>query len=722
MKNFFVAIATLCCAMSLAQANGIVASSAGSPHSTGNAPAAPLDVLYDQMGSDSTIATVSQDFETANDTYDDQGADDFIVPPAESWIIDGVDVAGQYFNGVGPADSFAVYFYTDAAGLPGTLVDSRLAQPYTNGASASIALTSPIVLGAGSYWVSVQAKMDLTVGGEWGWDNRTVQSGAVAAWRNPGNGFVTGCTFWGANNVCIPTAGGPDFVFRLNGTIGNVVGTFPPDENFDENPAPLLPAGWTTAATGSGVAWATTTTFADTAPNAAFAPDVAGVSDMTLDSPSFTPAAGQELSFKHKYALENGFDGAVLEISTDGGATFQDILDAGGSFLSGGYNGTISTSFSSPITGRGAWTGASPGFVTTQVQLPPAAVGQPTMLRFRTADDTSVAATGWWVDTVRVGTPPPPDAIFCSGFEIDEDGSCDNGGVPGPWTTGTTGPSARYRAGGTSDGTNVYVFGGGDDVGNYFADAWKWDAASETWTQLADMPTAKQNIQGSYLDGRIYVPGGYAAGVQIAENAIYLVGTDTWTIGAPMPTARDTVTAAYDGKIYAFGGNLGATYSNRLDIYDPFADSWTQGADFPVNISYGRAVTVGNYIYYVGGIVDGATTTADVWRYDPASDSYTAKASLQTARTSEELMADGDRIYAVNGGGASFFNGIPLAQTVEIYDITADTWSYGDPTLTTAAGSAGGLAGGKLMIMGGVDTTGGITVYDQVQVSTLVPE
>jgi len=35
-----------------------------------------------------------------------------------------------------------------------------------------------------------------------------------------------------------------------------------------------------------------------------------------------------------------GFDVGVLEISTDGGNTFQDILAFGGSFVMGGYNRT----------------------------------------------------------------------------------------------------------------------------------------------------------------------------------------------------------------------------------------------------------------------------------------------------------------------------------------------------------------------------------------------
>jgi hypothetical protein len=187
-------------------------------------------------------------------------------------------------------------------------------------------------------------------------------------------------------------------------TVTGAVGTFPPDENFDEVTAPTLPTGWTTAATGTGVPWVTDATVSDTAPNSAHAPDFPAVSDMTLDSPTFTPAGTTTLTFRHQFNLENTYDGAVVEISINGGA-FQDVIAAGGSFVSGGYIGPISSSFSSPIAGRQAWTGASAGFITTVIKLPTAATGQPSVLRFRTADDSSVAPTapnGWWIDTLHL--------------------------------------------------------------------------------------------------------------------------------------------------------------------------------------------------------------------------------------------------------------------------------------------------------------------------------
>jgi hypothetical protein len=229
------------------------------------------------------------------------------------------------------------------------------------------------------------------------------------------------------------------------------------------------------------------------------------------------------------------------------------------------------------------------------------------------------------------------------------------------------------------------------------------------------MPTAKQNAQAALWAGKIYLPGGFI-GSHLTENAIYDIATNTWTTGAPLPAARSGMTAAYNGKIYVVGGN--PLPFNNIVVYDIATNTWTTaGATLPVGIAYGRAITVGNYIYIVGGIA-GGTTVGTVYRYDPVADTITNMAPLQQARTWEELMSDGTRIFAIAGGGpgTAYFNGVPLANTTEIYDIATNTWTYGNPVVTTASSVGGGLASGKLMIMGGVD---GTTYYNTVQVSVL---
>ena len=107
---------------------------------------------------------------------------------------------GVYFNGPGPAASFNVTFYSDAAGFPGAAVPvgTYTGLAYTNVTGTfTIPLPTPLVLASGTYWVSVQARMDFTPGGEWGWLDRTVTSNSAAVWQNPGGGFGTACTHMG---------------------------------------------------------------------------------------------------------------------------------------------------------------------------------------------------------------------------------------------------------------------------------------------------------------------------------------------------------------------------------------------------------------------------------------------------------------------------------------------------------------------------------------------
>jgi hypothetical protein len=193
-----------------------------------------------------------------------------------------------------------------------------------------------------------------------------------------------------------------------NGTVSRL------SENFDGVTVPALPNCWTAAnATGPAPLWVTSTTTPDSAPNAAFVDDPNTISDKRLDSPVF-PVRGPapQLTFRQSYALEgfappstSAFDGGVLEISIDGGP-FADILTAGGTFAAGGYDHTISSSFSNPLAGRQAWSANSGGYITTVVNLPATAIGHSVQFRWRMGSDSSVASTGWRIDSVSIDTRP----------------------------------------------------------------------------------------------------------------------------------------------------------------------------------------------------------------------------------------------------------------------------------------------------------------------------
>jgi hypothetical protein len=193
--------------------------------STSVHPSSTLVKLWNQnkAAQDAGVGILSQNFETAFDAYDSQGADDFKVPAGTTWKVKEVDTTSVYFNGPGPADSVNVTFYKNASGLPGAVKKaySGIAYVDTSGGLGSYAITLPTVakFTSGTYWVSVVPNMPFDPNGEWGWETRTTAKVNNAAWQNPGDGLGTGCTTWSDMQTCIgPSGEGPDFMFALLGT------------------------------------------------------------------------------------------------------------------------------------------------------------------------------------------------------------------------------------------------------------------------------------------------------------------------------------------------------------------------------------------------------------------------------------------------------------------------------------------------------------------------
>jgi hypothetical protein len=176
-------------------------------------------------------------------------------------------------------------------------------------------------------------------------------------------------------------------------------------ENFDSVTAPALPAGWTTVNSGTMPLFTTTTTLPDTAPNVASITFPTTNATSELISPAIAiPANGAQLTFRHSYNSELEGDGGVLEVSING-AAYVDIVDAGGTFESGGYNWAFSRTAdgnTSVLQSRAGWQGNSNGFITSIVNLPASANGQSVQFKFRAASDTGTSPAGsfWRIDSL----------------------------------------------------------------------------------------------------------------------------------------------------------------------------------------------------------------------------------------------------------------------------------------------------------------------------------
>lgn len=95
-------------------------------------------------------------------------------------------------------------------------------------------------------------------------------------------------------------------------------------------------------------------------------------------------------------------------------------------------------------------------------------------------------------------------------------------------------------------------------------DVHRYDPATDTWTQMADMPQPLNHIHASVFVYGDYI---YSIGGQIVHNATpyasvyaYNPATNTWSQFTDLPAKRFSVVAGgIDGKLYASGGNNSRT-------------------------------------------------------------------------------------------------------------------------------------------------------------------
>ncbi|HUP24742.1 MAG TPA: M4 family metallopeptidase [Thermoanaerobaculia bacterium] len=175
-------------------------------------------VLHDHTDSPVAYGITSQKFEPVNEAFTNMAAADFSSGSPSR--LGGATVPGIYSAGAAAAGRVNVLVTADAGGFPGAELCSyqglRAGVHFSDTAGTfAIELPSPCCLPAGTHWLGVQADQSAGESGQWFWLQRTVASGAVFAWRNPGDGFATGCVDWSSGPTCLAPDAHPDLRFLL---------------------------------------------------------------------------------------------------------------------------------------------------------------------------------------------------------------------------------------------------------------------------------------------------------------------------------------------------------------------------------------------------------------------------------------------------------------------------------------------------------------------------
>ena len=144
----------------------------------------------------------------------------------------------------------------------------------------------------------------------------------------------------------------------------------------------------------------------------------------------------------------------------------------------------------------------------------------------------------------------------------------------------------------------IYVVGGNidDDEGEVVATdrVDVYDPATDSWQQLAAMPTARSALAAAVVDGIIYVTGG---SLDSCEPSVALEAydpvTNTWTTLASLSHPRaDHASAVINGKLCVFGGYSRSGRTELVEVYSPASNSWARAADLPSAIDEPVAVAL----------------------------------------------------------------------------------------------------------------------------------
>ena len=253
------------------------------------------------------------------------------------------------------------------------------------------------------------------------------------------------------------------------------------------------------------------------------------------------------------------------------------------------------------------------------------------------------------------------------------------------WEVITQLPTQRSGIAAAVVNDKIYVIGGtleNIEAPDGVSTVEEYDPQTNTWRQVADMPTRRYYPKAAVVNDTIYVFGGWyeVKGVKTeypVRVEAYDPITDTWTRKKDMPVPRvHPAVGAVDGKIFIIGGSTGWGWENerrmdRVDIYDPATDTWEQGPKMPTRRDAYLGGVVNNHIYVIGGYgPPGGQVLSAIEEYDPISCQWQRKKDMLNVKFSFRTAVVEGEIYVI--GGIQAFP--QYLATVDVYNPQTETW------------------------------------------------
>lgn len=249
------------------------------------------------------------------------------------------------------------------------------------------------------------------------------------------------------------------------------------------------------------------------------------------------------------------------------------------------------------------------------------------------------------------------------------------------------------------------------------------------WRTEVPAPTKRTEVAAAVLLGKIYVVGGFEQ--PSLGNVVRLAitpaveefdpSTGHWTTTAPLPVGLHHVgIGVAGGRLYVLGGYRQSGLSVWQPVatvyaYDPATDSWTERAPMPTARGALSVTEHDGNLYAIGGY-DRSANSAALEVYDPARDSWSARAPLPTPRDHLATATASGKVYAIGGRvNGDYHRNLSVT---EVYDPAADRWARVADLPTARSGITASELGGRIYVFGGEGADGTFReneVYDPVR-------
>ncbi len=263
---------------------------------------------------------------------------------------------------------------------------------------------------------------------------------------------------------------------------------------------------------------------------------------------------------------------------------------------------------------------------------------------------------------------------------------------------------------------------------------------ADAWQELPDMPVEKWEAATIVIDDKLYVMGGYGAGVRTSKVCHIFDPLDgSWTQIQDLPSAISHVNPVLDGrKIWIAGGFkdgykdhiVAEVWNYDIDLDGPVEKGrYTAAPLLPEKRGGGGLALFGRKLHYISGLKEDRDTDAeehwvlDLDEYEQGTAQWREDgAPMPVPRNQFSTVQFEGKLYLI--GGQFHHDSMQLDQNrVDIYDPDSNSWSEGPNLPKGHSHSEGGtfVHDGRIFLVGGHTTPEGGRKSIDPDILTLAP-